>query len=97
MPSLNGRKIEAMYRKFGAGPPGKTCVECDNCGKLDGRFWKCKQYGISCSESTDWRIRWPACGCFNRDSGEIPVIEQLKHMPRQTERQEIAGQMAMEV
>ena len=99
MPSLNGRKIEAMYRLYGPGPEGKTCGECANCirySPTDRRYWKCRLYGISGGESTDWRQKWPACGMYNRDSGEIPVIEQLKHAPRAVmTRTECEGQTSM--
>ena len=99
MGSLNGRKIEAMYRKFGPGPEGANCRTCDNCIRhipTDHHYWKCTQYGVTSGESTDWRVSWPACGCYNRESGEIPVIEQLKHAPRAVlKRTECDGQITM--
>lgn len=97
----NGRKIEAMHRKFGTDPQGRKCKDCANLVRVqpsDRHYWKCTQYGVSCGESTDWRVGYPACGCINRESGEYPVIDQLKHKSRAViERQEIEGQMMMEV
>lgn len=100
MPRLNGRKIEAMYRKYGPGPVGLTCGDCRHCFltiPTERRYWKCELYGNTAGESTDWVKRWPACGKFNQDSDERPVIEQLKHEPRSVQREEIKGQLKMEV
>jgi len=98
MGKLNGRKIEAMYRLYGPGPEGKTCGECANCLRVtptDRHYNKCRLYGDTAGESTDWRQKWPACGMFDRESGEISVIEQLKHEPRPKPRVECEGQMSM--
>jgi hypothetical protein len=88
-----------MYRLYGPGPEGKTCGECENCirySPTDRHYWKCRLYGISGGGSTDWRQKWPACGMFDRESGEIPVIEQLKHAPRAVlMRTECDGQTSM--
>ena len=101
MGKLNGRKIEAMYRKYGSGPDGKTCADCDNCIRVtptDRHYNKCRLYGNTAGESTDWRLKWPACGMFNRESDEIPVIEQLKHTPRAVlMRTKCEGQIKLEV
>ncbi len=101
MPRLNGRKIEAMYRKFGPGPEGRTCGECTNCIRVmptNRHYNKCRLYGDTAGEATDWRQKWPACGMFNRESGERPVIEQLKHTPRAViQRTEIEGQLRMDI
>jgi len=101
MPSLNGRKIDAMWRKFGGGPRDTQCRTCEHCVKYsptDRHYWKCRLYGVTGGESTDWRLYWPACGMYNREPVEdVPVIEQLKHLPRAwITRQEIEGQMTME-
>lgn len=100
MKTQTGRKIEAMYRKYGPGPERKTCGDCTNCVKVtptDRHYYKCKLYGDTAAESTDWRLKWPACGMFNRESGEIPVIDQLKHESRRTPREELPGQMMLEL
>ena len=97
MGKLNGRKIEAMYRYYGAGPADKTCGDCDNCIRVtpsDRNYNKCRLYGDTAGESTEW----PACGMFDKESGEIPVIEQLKHESRAAiTRTEIEGQIRMEL
>ena len=59
MGKLNGRKIEAMYRRFGPGPEGVSCRTCDNCIRTSPtghHYWKCTQYGVTRGESTDWRL-----------------------------------------
>ena len=56
------RKIELMHELFGTADG--TCGDCSNlvCHIWDKRYYKCKVYGISNSEATDWALRWQACG-----------------------------------
>lgn len=100
MPSLNGKKIEAMYLLFGAGPADKTCRDCENLvtNQYANVYHKCRLYGIRCSEATDWRVRWPACGMFDREpeAGFVPVVDRLKHIPRRKTEPPIDGQTTME-
>ena len=57
------RKIELMHRQFGV-IEGKTCRECSNLTehRYDKLYRKCKIYGETSSEATDWAMRWKACG-----------------------------------
>ena len=101
MSKLNGRKIEAMHRLYGEGPEGAQCKECDHLYQVyptDRCYNKCKIYGSSCGESTDWRQKWPACGMFNKEPepGYCPVITLLKHQPRIAKLEAIEGQIKME-
>lgn len=67
------RTIDVMRRRHGAGPEGATCQGCANLvrsGGGDGTFPKCSAFRISCSEATDWRLRWPACGKFTPRESE---------------------------
>ena len=62
------RKIALMHRLFGV-CEGHACRECSNLVK--GRYHdriltKCKVYGLTHSEASDWAGRWQACGMFNR-------------------------------
>lgn len=94
---MTGRKIDAMWQRFGGGPADKQCRDCRNCVRntpTDRHYWKCLMYGDTNSEATDWRLKWPACGCFDRDSGETPVLDQLKRQPRRSVRAECEGQIS---
>lgn len=100
MGKLNGRKIEAMHLRYGVGPQDAKCGDCDNCvyHRYDKRYYKCRLYGTSSSESTDWRVRWPACGMFNKEPepGVVPVIELLKQAKRPKPVENVEGQIKME-
>lgn len=44
----------------------KLCKNCDRC-LLTGnskKFYKCSLFSTSCSEATDWRANWKACGKY---------------------------------
>lgn len=78
------RKIDAMHKRFGTAS-GK-CKDCSNLiihtfGDKSRRVYKCELYGNSCSESTDWRISFQACGMMNKPMPKdmVPVVRQLVH------------------
>jgi len=65
--TINGKKIESMTRLWGKGPEGVRCGDCVQFvtqNYHDGRFFKCRLYGITRGAGTDWRKKWPACGKF---------------------------------
>lgn len=73
------RKIDLMHSVFGA-CAGNTCLECSNFVK--GRYHdkvlrKCKVYGLTHSEASDWAGRWQACGAFNQEVKRRPVIRDV--------------------
>jgi len=76
------RKIFAMHRRFG------TCgvLRCKDCDHLcsyeyrRSRYYKCRLYGMSCGEGTDWKSSYQACGMYNvkQDMKEwVPVIKLI--------------------
>lgn len=74
------RKIVLMHKIFGA-KEDHTCGECSNfvSEKYKSRvLQKCKAYGLTHSEATDWVKRWTACGLFNEQYIGVPVIEVIK-------------------
>lgn len=87
---MENRKIAAMHKRFGT-CGGLRCRDCKHCLTYDyhnRRYYKCKLYGLSNSEATDWRLSWPACGMYNMDvkqSAWTPLVEQLRHSPRRGE------------
>lgn len=93
------RKIDAMHSLFGV-ISSATCKICPHLEKqyYHGRYYyKCKAYGNSSSEATDWRLYYHACGLIfvNLKKDYVPVIERLKHGARGNADMPIPGQMTM--
>lgn len=92
------RKIAAMHKEYGKAHGYK----CDGCPSLvchEGhtrRYYKCKAYGDSMSEATDWARSWPACGLYLRqpDKDHVPLLERLKHAKR-PDNKPVEGQISM--
>ena len=66
MADVNGRKWEKMQKKFGTSAAG-TCNGCSHFIRYTHRghtYSKCKIYGISASEATDWKGSAQACGLY---------------------------------
>ena len=96
------RKIDLMHRIFGI-CDGHTCGECSNLVAYSYNrktYRKCKPYGDTDSEATDWAKRWLACGLFNKPWGDKPIMRLVR--PTRTYREEaqripLDGQLSMEV
>lgn len=91
------RKIEAMQSLFGQHT--EFCRDCSNFSVQlwrSRKYFKCDAYSHSCSEASDWRASYTACGLFNAelDDDFIPVLERLKRLTRPTDPEpELEGQM----
>lgn len=95
------RKIALMYKFFGK-CYGHTCGECSNLvkGRYHNRILtKCKVYGLTHSEATDWAQRWEACGTFNRTWNKQPVMREVRPERKQKEvdNTPLEGQISLEV
>ena len=96
------RKIDLMHRQFGK-CDGHTCGECSNL--VEGRYHdkilrKCKVYGMTHSEASDWAKRWLACGLFNKHWADKPIIRIVRPTRKDKEEMQntpVEGQMSMEV
>lgn len=95
------RKIELMHLFFGIAE-GHVCRECSNLVK--GRYHdriltKCKVYGMTHSEASDWAGRWQACGMFNQPWDKQPVIKKVRPERKQKEADTtpLEWQMSLEV
>lgn len=96
------RKVDLMHRILGK-CEGHTCGECSNL--VEGRYHdkilrKCKVYGLTHSEASDWAKRWTACGWFNKSWGDKPIMRLVR--PTRTDKEEaqripLDGQLSMEV
>lgn len=87
------RKIDLMHRVFGK-CEGHTCRECSNLveGVYHGKtLRKCKVYGMTHSEASDWAQRWLACGQFNKpwDRGPVMQLVRRERNPKQAVEPEV--------
>lgn len=90
------KAIDGMYQLFGRGN-GK-CKNCSHlCSYTANRTWyKCEIWGVSSSESSDWRLSYDACGLFNRPRPETFQIEAKEYFKRQSRaKEEIEGQIGL--
>lgn len=78
---MNLRKIDLMHQVFGKAEPFK-CRDCSNlvCGIYHTKtLRKCKVYGLTHSEASDWALKYTACGMFNREYTGQTIINLVKH------------------
>lgn len=95
------RKIALMHKLFGK-RYGHTCRECSNLvkGRYHNRMLtKCKVYGLTHSEASDWAGRWQACGAFNREISRQPVIREVvpERKQKEVDNTPLEGQIGFEV
>jgi hypothetical protein len=88
-----------MHAEYGTAE-GHTCRDCCNLLRREwgARYFKCAAYSLSLATSSDWRLKYPACGLYGRDFDELglkPLIEALKHRPRK-KTEALAGQVGIE-
>ena len=89
------RKIDLMHKMFGLSPTEEdVCVKCKNFIHNKGGYSKCKHYGYTHSEASDWKQKQRGCGLFNQDYNGRKVIE-LVRPGRRIEKSEIEGQMTL--
>ena len=92
------RKLDAMHCLYGK-VHGKKCGNCPHFIEgyyHDRKLMKCRAYGLSHSEATDWRKKWDACGLI-----DLPLPDNWTVLDRirgQRERIDIQveGQISME-
>ena len=93
-------KIGRMHRAYGM-DKSHVCKDC--CNFVRGRYHnrtlkKCKAYGLTHSEASDWANSWTACGLFNKPFEDIPfrpMIENRGNGGGDTS-EPLQGQMEME-
>ena len=95
------RKIELMQRLFGK-CDSHTCGECSNLDEYPYNkrtYRKCKAYGNTGSEASDWAKRWLACGLFNKPWKGKPIMRLVRPTRKDKEDMQntpIDGQLSME-
>ncbi len=104
MNAKNEKKIAFMHKKYGVGE-GK-CKDCCNFQRWEignTRVRKCKLYGVSHSEATDWLASFDACGRFNvQPVGEgnmyrVKFSEETRKRLAEDATRQLPGQMEMEI
>lgn len=96
------KKIDLMHKFFGI-CEGHTCGECSNLVEkpYNGRVYrKCRLYGETTSEASDWAKRYLACGKFNTPYHGRHIIELVttaRTNREEAQRIELEGQMKLEV
>lgn len=93
------KKLDLMHYLFGV-DKGHQCKECKHLESYRvGRkiVRKCKAYGESSSDATDWAGKWDACGLRNRSYSGVEVRTLAPHSTAQHHETEppIEGQMEM--
>ena len=90
---MTKRKLPAMHAVYGTQPQHKCRDCCNLIGYASGKriYHKCKAYGDTASQATDWGLNYIACGMFNVPMGDMmPLIERIW-------RQKSEGQMEVEL
>ena len=95
------RKIALMHRLFGV-CDGHACRECSNLVKVryhDRILTKCKVYGLTHREASDWAGRWQACGMFNKTWDKHPVMREVvtERKRKDADNTPLEGQISLEV
>lgn len=93
------RKIEIMHRTFGK-CPGHTCKQCSNLIRGSWNYAKCRVYGDTSSQASDWTQRWEACGMFNKTWNRGPIIRLVRPDRKEREKEQntpLEGQISWEV
>ena len=93
------KKIEAMHIRFGT--VDGICGDCPHFVEglyHDKKLFKCKAYGLTHSEATDWRKRWVACGLKDLPlPDETPVFDRIKGQREYAPMQQCEGQVRMDL
>ena len=91
----SAEKIAFMHTFFGECETEHKCKDCTNFERhrANGKLVrKCKVYGLSHSEATDWNANFTACGCFNTDT---QFFNLYKTHTTSTLRVELPGQLEL--
>ena len=90
------RKIDAMHHYYGQGVG--RCEDCPHFVKklFDKTYYKCRVYGNSNSEATDWRKDYAACGLIDKPFPEDDVRVIFTIIGKAEREKPIDGQITMD-
>lgn len=94
--------MDLMLHAFGNGPEKETCATCCNFLTVrygNKRIFKCRAYGATWSNASDWRKKWPACGMFGKIVQKPVITPEIKRAFSASKKlgRPIDGQMEMGV
>lgn len=96
---MNGvARLRIMYGLYGVDSQ-HTCKTCCNLTHANG-FYKCKRYGVSASQASDWNSRGTACGKWNKPKEDVdrPAMYWVGTTKKaQKTVKQVDGQIGMEV
>ena len=89
--------IQKMHQRHGVNP-GNKCRDCCNIVVKDyaKKYYKCEAYGLGYAKSTDWRLKWDACGMFGRPFNPHTMrtlVEVQRGRDASSQRVELDGQV----
>lgn len=69
-------RIRRMRREHGEGPADATCKGCRHLVNvhMSRIYYKCRASHVSSSNTTDWRVSWPACGLYVPATEDDPQL-----------------------
>lgn len=86
------RKIDRMHELFGV-TQGKKCKDCEHLHGGVNEYRKCLVYGNTCSEATDWALKYDACGLWNKPyEGDVPIVKLIRANKSDVQ---VEGQLSM--
>ena len=93
------KKIDAMHATYGIADG--ICGDCPHFLRHryhDKILLKCRAYGLTHSEATDWRKRWQCCGLRDLPiPKDAPVFDRIKGQRTHVPEPQCEGQMMMEL
>lgn len=103
---MKKKPIDFMRYIYGSSPDDCKCGDCLNFTSYragNKKICKCKAYGVTCSSESDFAMRWPGCGLFNKPVSGQTVEDSWKRsyarMNRESDlsgEKEIPGQLKLE-
>lgn len=93
------KKIDAMHATYGTADG--ICGDCPHFLRHryhDKVLLKCRAYGLTHSEATDWRVKYAACGLKDLPLPDEPcVFDRIKGQREYIPQQECEGQVRMDI
>lgn len=92
---------EAMMHRMYGKTTDRKCGECRSLIKVQAGgkvVYKCLRYGDTRSTASDWRLKYEACGLFDKPIPRYwkPAIEVVKHLPKNVLQPPLEGQMRID-
>lgn len=90
-------KIDLMHGIFGRNE-SHCCAECSHFARKsyhDKAYRKCLVYGDTCSQGTDWKASYVACGLAPDGSYSGRRIVELANAQRRPKEIDAQGQMSL--